>query len=755
MKILSTTLTVLFLLACVFISLQVKAQSPEKMSYQAVVRDMDQKLVKNESIGMQISILQNSVSGLAVYVETHSCTSNANGLVTLEIGAGTIVSGNFSLIDWSDGPYFIKTETDPLGGANYTIEGTSQLLSVPYALYADKAGNTNFNDTSSTNEIQTISYDSSVVSFSKGGGSFILNNNDNDSLNEIQTLSKKGNVITLSQNGGSITDENTIYSSGYGLYLTGTTFQARYSAAMWNANRIQDKNISSTNPKTNQVLKWNGAAWTPMTDENTTYSSGSGIVLNGNSITAIDTSDINEIQAIGISNDTIFLANGGFVKLPAEADPVFGASVAKNITSADTLNWNSISTSLTDADTDTKIQLEENTDEDIIRFDIAGTEKMVITQKALEFTNNDSSVFIGQGAGNSISGNEAGGNIFIGYRSGFNNTYSSTRQDRASHNIFIGQQAGYSNTYGNKNTAIGYKSLYNNTTGYYNTANGYRALYSNLIGIGNTANGFQALHSNYTGSSNSAYGYKALYSNNPGHENTATGSRALYYNYTGYSNSAYGSEALNFNNTGYSNSAYGYRALYSNKSGHYNTALGYQAYYNDTAFSNSTAIGNGAEPNASNVVILGNSSVSWVGCVNSTFYTSSDKRIKNNIKEDVKGLDFIMKLRPVTYTFDKDKFDDLLTVVDSSNYAEKYDVEKIKQSGFIAQEVEAAAVETAYDFSGVRAPTNDKTPYSLSYAQFVVPLVKGMQEQQTLIEQQNEKIAELERLLLEMQRKMD
>lgn len=114
-------------------------QIPEKMSYQAVVRDSGDNLVSNQAVGMQISILQTTDSGTAVYEETHTPNTNINGLVTLEIGTGTIISGDFSSIDWSIDTYFIKTETDPTGGTNYTITGTSQLLSVPYALHAKTA----------------------------------------------------------------------------------------------------------------------------------------------------------------------------------------------------------------------------------------------------------------------------------------------------------------------------------------------------------------------------------------------------------------------------------------------------------------------------------------------------------------------------------------------------------------------------------------------------------------------------------------
>lgn len=122
------------IIAAVLLTATIWAQSPQKMSYQAVIRDNDNALVKSHAVGMQISILKD---GSPVYVETHATSTNANGLVTIEIGGGTPVTGTFSGIDWSLGSYSIKTETDPTGGINYTaIVGTSPLLSVPYALYA-------------------------------------------------------------------------------------------------------------------------------------------------------------------------------------------------------------------------------------------------------------------------------------------------------------------------------------------------------------------------------------------------------------------------------------------------------------------------------------------------------------------------------------------------------------------------------------------------------------------------------------------
>jgi hypothetical protein len=129
----------LILLCLLFFPISLSAQVPQKMSYQAVIRNSGNSLVTNHSIGIQISILMGTIDGSSVYTETHTSTTNANGLVTIEIGTGNIITGDFQSIDWSNGPYFIKTETDPTGGTNYTITGTSQLLSVPYALYAKSA----------------------------------------------------------------------------------------------------------------------------------------------------------------------------------------------------------------------------------------------------------------------------------------------------------------------------------------------------------------------------------------------------------------------------------------------------------------------------------------------------------------------------------------------------------------------------------------------------------------------------------------
>jgi uncharacterized protein (TIGR02145 family) len=132
---------IFFLLMMSVSIVTVTAQIPQKMSYQAIIRGSNNDLLSNQAVGMKISILKGSVDGEVVYTETQTTMTNDNGLISIEIGGGQ----GFSTIDWGNGTYYIKTETDPNGGSNYTIEGVSQLLSVPYALYAGTTGSIDLN----------------------------------------------------------------------------------------------------------------------------------------------------------------------------------------------------------------------------------------------------------------------------------------------------------------------------------------------------------------------------------------------------------------------------------------------------------------------------------------------------------------------------------------------------------------------------------------------------------------------------------
>ena len=163
----STTLITLLLLCVVSIF----AQAPEKFTYQAVVRNASNALVVNTQVGVRVNILQGSATGNAVYSESHMATTNANGLITVNIGGGSVLHGTFADIDWSDGPYFLKTDLDPNGGNDYTITSVQQLLSVPYALYAKDAGNGfsgDYNDLVNVPQIPQIPADISAFNNDAG-----------------------------------------------------------------------------------------------------------------------------------------------------------------------------------------------------------------------------------------------------------------------------------------------------------------------------------------------------------------------------------------------------------------------------------------------------------------------------------------------------------------------------------------------------------------------------------------------------------
>ncbi|MBK9247461.1 MAG: tail fiber domain-containing protein [Ignavibacteria bacterium] len=237
-------------------------------------------------------------------------------------------------------------------------------------------------------------------------------------------------------------------------------------------------------------------------------------------------------------------------------------------------------------------------------------------------------------------------------------------------------------------------------------------------------------------------GYQAGYTN-PGTNNTGIGHQALYSNTAG-ANTGLGVQALYNSTTGDSNTAVGLRALLTNTTGTNNTAIGTGA---DVAAGNlygATAVGSNAVVDASNKVRLGSASVTVVeGQVDYSF--PSDARFKENVKDDIMGLDFILKLQPVSYNFNRLSFARFIKEKTGGRESELQRLSQIRSSGFLAQDVEKTIKETGFNaFDAVHAPTNENDNYSLSYAQFVVPLVKAVQEQQKMIEQLMAKVDALQ-----------
>ncbi|QEC69639.1 tail fiber domain-containing protein [Panacibacter ginsenosidivorans] len=376
----------------------------------------------------------------------------------------------------------------------------------------------------------------------------------------------------------------------------------------------------------------------------------------------------------------------------------------------------------------------------------------------------------------------------------------------ADYNTATGAYALYLNTTGTNNTANGYTSLYINSTGNYNTASGNNSLHDNTTGSFNTATGYLSLLNNQVGSYNTAAGVSSLEKNVDGSENTAFGYNALNtYRGNGFGgNTAIGSNAMRGNDNGSSfafqgstavgsyalynatadlgggggnffNTAIGYYALYSNTIGHHNVSVGAFALDNVISGRENTAIGVAADVNSSNTieataigynsiatgsfqVRIGSASVTSIGG-QVGWTTISDGRVKKNIKADVPGLAFIKKLQPVTYNIDLEAFDKIVQkpqkkdangkIVKPSE--EQLTARKAKEAiiytGFVAQDVEKAAKSLNYDFSGVDAAKNNKDLYGLRYSDFVVPLVKAVQELSAKNDDLQRQIDELKTLI--------
>ncbi len=637
------------IIGCVFITSKCESQPTNKMNYQAVARNASGAILANQLLGIRITIEDGS-GGSILYRERQTPTTNQFGLFTLQIGNGTVLSGNYNAINWSAGNQWLRVDMDISGGTNYSNMGESELLSVPFANYAASSNGWSLTGNSGINS----------------ASNFIGTTDGND------VVFKQGGIIAGLLNSF---NENTSFGVGSNNTGNGNTSIGYYTLAA---------NISGAN----NIANGNFALYN--------NSSGNGNVAIGNEALAWNTS--------GYSN----------VSIGTKA-----------------LRANSLLNNL-----------------------------VAVGDSALYYN------------GNGATGTQGTANTALGSKTLFANS-------TGGFNTATGSNALYSNTTGFSNTANGAKALYSNTTGEYNTAIGALALYSNITGVNNTAVGRLVLYSN-TGNMNTATGFEALKDNTSGSYNSAFGANALSHNTTGINNTACGETALGSNLTGNNNTAHGDWALFSNLSGYDNTATGANAgigttvgNQNTSAGSNSlvynttgsyhTAIGYNTGPNTgnlfnttclgidatatgNNMVRIGNSFVTSIGG-QVGWSTISDGRFKENITDNVPGLTFITQLKPVSYRLNRNKIDDFTGVAIKRKKIKEKNPEVEFQdgevysgmtTGFIAQDVEAAAKKLGFEFSGIDAPKNENDLYGLRYAEFVVPLVKAVQELNEELKLQND-----------------
>ncbi|MDO5969648.1 hypothetical protein Q4Q35_07500 [Flavivirga aquimarina] len=436
------------------------AQAPDKMSYQAIVRNASDQILANQSVGMQISILQGSSSGSAVYVETQNPTTNDNGLLTIEIGTGTIVSGTFNSIGWGNNAYFIKTEIDPTGGSSYSITGTSQLMSVPYALHAKTA-----DSFTETDPIFTGSEANNITSTDITNLSNLSGTNTGD-----QDIS---GIATNASDISDIETEQTTQNTAIAL----NTAKQTYPTA--DANKLANIEANATADQTDAEIKTayeNNADTNAFTDaEKTLLANQSGTNTGDQDISGIAT------NAGAITN-------------------LVTLNTAQTITGAKTFDANVIVKGLTIGNGTAGVATNTSIGINALVSNASGINNVAIGEQAGFSITGSNNVAIGTATNRNAA--EGDGNIAIGQNANYQGT-------SGANNIALGTLSYRQGNSGSNNIALGLAALYEESTGSNNIALGNNSSRLNNDGEGNITIGYQAGNAITSGDYNLAIGYDA------------------------------------------------------------------------------------------------------------------------------------------------------------------------------------------------------------------------------------------------------
>ncbi len=613
----------LLCISLIFTTLNSWAQVPQSFSYQAVVRDAQGNIIQNQNVAFQFSIIENSSTGNTVYRETQFATTNNLGLVILAIGNGTAQQGTFSGIQWGNATYFLKVELDITGGSNFIDMGTTQLLSVPYALHAQIADNvqtyTAGNGISITGNVIQNTAPDQIVNINNGTGisisgtypdytvtnnapdqavnisgqgatsvtgtypNFTISSTDNvndadaDPTNEIQSLSLNGSQLSISS-GNTVTLPTSSFTAGNGIDISGNTINTVWTKS---GNNIYNNNsgrigIGITAPTGKMTIQ--GDTSNILFEVKDRYGIPVFVVYQDSVQVFVDATSAKTNKgsfAVNAKNQSK-TAPTSYLRVAPDSSRIYTESPTAGFGVRDLSGGTATSyMNLTPQN----YFIGHEAGADIIN----GIYNNVMGYYAgSSLTNGSNNSIIGYNAGKSLTtgssniviGYEAAKNAttmvyntVMGYSAGFNLTSSQQ-------NVLIGYETGYSTTYGSLNTALGSFALHNNIIGSSNVAVGNNAMYSNTDGLGNTATGSEVLYSNTSGSYNTANGLNSLHGNTVGNNNSAYGYYSMYNNTTGSDNTSIGSSSMSGNLTGINNTAMGSYALSQNTSGNYNVAIG-------------------------------------------------------------------------------------------------------------------------------------------------------------------------------------
>ncbi|MBK9273946.1 MAG: tail fiber domain-containing protein [Flavobacteriales bacterium] len=684
------------------------AQAPFSTNYQAVVRDALGEPLASTAVTVRFTVRTGSIGGTIAYRETHALTTNAFGLITAGIGEGSPVVGSYAAVTWSASDQYLQVEVD--AGTGYVDLGTTRLNSVPYSLHArttDKA--LSLADADNDTKVQVEeSPDEDIIRFDVAG---------------TERFRMRAGRLEVANTGGSVfmgngAGANDDLSNNFNT-LIGESSGAALTTGANNTALGYNSLLASTTGSFNTAIGMRAMELGSGGQDNTAVGQASLRSNTGHSNTAVG-------SAAMVNNSSGYLNLGvGFHALILNTTGAQNTAVGANALEANTtgkyntgLGCEALANN-TNADGNAALGFQA------LRANTTGASNLAAGFSAL--------------GANSTGGNNSalGANAMRFNTTGSQNCalgVSALKENTGGgNNVAVGGRAMEGNASVGQCTAVGAYAMFASNGGSFSTALGYESLYSNA-GVDNVALGRSSLRTNSSGIQNTAAGSNALLDNTTGNFNSAVGYGALANNTNGLRNAALGHSTLDANTTGGSNTAVGAFALEDNTTASNNTGLGYSANSNAGNFTNSTGVGYDSEPNASNKVQLGNPTVSVIGGY-ANWSNLSDGRFKSDVRENVAGLDFVLKLRPVTYHLDMEALAGFQGTPQELRLPEAEALKAAElQVGFVAQEVEQAARSIGFEFHGVDRPQHAGAHYGLRYAEFVPPLVKAIQEQHALIQ---------------------
>ncbi|MFO7828633.1 MAG: tail fiber domain-containing protein [Bacteroidales bacterium] len=558
------------------------SQVPEAFKYQAVLRNSDGELISGQEVSLKISILNESSTGEVVYSEEHSATTSNLGMVSLSIGEGTVISGNFQSIAWGDGDKYLKIEIDESGGSSYSELGTIQLLSVPYALYANaatKLGNNLVYSTSTDTLFVVKDHEGNIVFAVYPDGAEVIANET--AKGKIGGFAVSGRTSTKAEQ-----EFLRITPDSARIYLNEDLSKGKIGGFAVSGR-------TATKGLVNDFLYVTGdSTRIYVNDSLSNKGKIGGFAVSGRTSTKGEISSL-----MSLTRNNYFIGHeAGKSNTDGLYNSFMGYKTGYSNTIGERNTFLGYFSGYTNVYGDGNIFIGDSSG----YFNNNGNNNVFIGNTSGKFNNSGyRNVFLGNESGyGNINGRY---NVFIGYRTGRQNTsgeqnviigatsgFSNTTGYR---NVFVGNWCGFNNSIGYDNIFLGNRSGWNNTEGSSNIFIGSYSGHENTLGVDNIFIGTDSGNKNTTSSNNIFLGKLSGYSNETGSENIFIGKESGYSNLEGDLNVCIGFQSGFYLTSGNYNSYLGFWAGRGNTTGTYNTFIGAQAGMYNTESNNNVFIG--------------------------------------------------------------------------------------------------------------------------------------------------------------------